>query len=249
MTTGDDRVEAIMIGPDAWFRGQAFLARHLGSDPLSQNVARAAGNAWWRNTGGLAPSFPDLTNGDTFRTNFLGPSVTTRTDHQSVDGFDAVELSGVRADVFIGSASPYHLLRVHLNDGVVVDGITDVDFKFSNVDKDFGITAPKDVIDFSNLSTLPPIYTVVSVDTSACGSPCTVSAKLKNLGGNTGAKAPSTVTFTMTDPATKQVIGSCNATVQPDVGYNSTTTVSCAISGTPVNAALVTAATDNPGRG
>jgi hypothetical protein len=54
----------------------------------------------------------------------------------------------------------------------------------------------------------------------------------------------------MTDPATGKVVGSCQAQVKPDVGYNSTTTVGCTIagaSGGQVNAALVTAVADNPG--
>jgi hypothetical protein len=37
--------------------------------------------------------------------------------------------------------------------------------------------------------------------------------------------------------------------VQPDVGYNSTTTVSCTVSAQAVNAAVITATADNPGRG
>jgi hypothetical protein len=113
-----------------------------------------------------------------------------------------------------------------------------------------GIAAPSDVIDFSNLSTLPPVYTVVSVDTSGCAAPCSVAALLKNLGGLSAAQAPSTVTFTMTDPATGKTVGSCQAQVRPDVGYNSTTTVACSISvnGAQVNAAVVTAVADNPGR-
>jgi hypothetical protein len=244
-----DEVEAIIIGGDAYFRGQAFLAKHLGPDPQSQNLAKAAGNAWWKDTAGLVPSLPDITDGVAFRANFLGPSVSSRTDHQSVDGVDAVELSGVRADVYIASAAPNRLLRIHLKEGVVVDNISDADLKFSNVDQGFGIAAPADVIDFSNLSTLPPVYTVVSVDTSTCGSPCVVSAKVKNLGGTAGARAPTTVTFTMTDPITRQIVGTCQASIQPDVGYNSTTTASCTIIGRPVNAAVVTATANNPGRG
>ncbi len=244
-----NQVEAIILGGNAYFRGQAFLAKHLGSDPLSQNIARAAGNAWWKDTASLVPSLPDLTGGAVFRTNFLGPAVTKRTDHQPVGGVDAVELSGARADVYIASAPPYQLLRVHLNQGVVVDGVSDADLRYMNVNHDFRIAAPSDVIDFSNLSTLPPIYTVVSVDTSACATPCLVSARLRNLGGASGARAPSTVSFTMTDPTTKQVIGTCSATVEPDVGFNATTNVSCTMSGRPVNAAVVTATADNPGRG
>ena len=54
----------------------------------------------------------------------------------------------------------------------------------------------------------------------------------------------------MTDAATGHVLGSCQAQVRPDVGYNSTTGVSCTIggvSGAP-NAAIVTATADNPGQ-
>jgi hypothetical protein len=45
------------------------------------------------------------------------------------------------------------------------------------------------------------------------------------------------------------VLGTCEAPVTPDVGYNATTTVSCtmSLSGQPENAAVVTATADNPG--
>jgi hypothetical protein len=108
------------------------------------------------------------------------------------------------------------------------------------------------VIDFADLSTLPPSYTVVSVDTSRCGSPCLVAATVKNLGGTRGARAPSTVSFKMIDSATGNALGSCQVKVQPDVAYNATTSVSCAIAlatGQNYNAATVTATPDNPGRG
>jgi hypothetical protein len=248
VASASEQVEAIVIGPDAYFRGQSFLAKHLGTDPLSQSIARVAGNAWWKDVAGLVPAFQDLTTENAFRSNFLGPAVDKRTDHQSVDGIDAIELSGRRADVFIDSAPPYRLLRIRLKDGVVVDGIAGADLRFSNVNRDFGITAPNDVINFSNLSTLPPLYAVSSIDTSACGSPCIVSATLRNLGGTVGAKAHSTVTFTMTDPISKQALGTCSATVEFDVGYNSSSTVSCTIEARPVNGAVVTASVDNPGR-
>jgi hypothetical protein len=43
-------------------------------------------------------------------------------------------------------------------------------------------------------------------------------------------------------------LGSCQAQVQPDVGYNATTTVSCTIDGVQAqNAAVVTASATNPG--
>ena len=241
------QVEAILIGSQAYFRGQAFLAKHMGSDPLSQNLVKAAGNAWWKGSTTLAPQLPDLTTGKAFRATFLGAAVTQRTDQVSMDGVDAVELSGPRADVYIQAAAPHLLLHVHLRNDAVIDGLARADLDYSNFDGKVDIAAPTDVIDFSNLTTLPPIYTVVSVDTSKCVTPCVVSALLKNLGGMAGARAPSTVTFTLGSAGT--VLGGCQAVVSPDVAYNSTTTVSCTIvfTGQIATAAVVTATADNPG--
>ena len=241
------KLEAIVIAKDGYFRGQEFLAQRLGQSSAVPGLAQAAGSAWWKDTVSLVPTMPDFTDGTAFRATFLGSSANRRTDHQSIDGVDSVELSGTRADVFIASAPPYRLLRVRLKPGVEIDGLTDADLHYSNVGRDFGIVAPKDVIDFANLSTLPPIYTVLSVDTSACGSPCVVSARVKNLGGTIGAKGPSSVGFIMRSATGGPPIGSCTAKIQPDVGFNSTTTVSCTITGQATNAAVVTATADNPG--
>jgi hypothetical protein len=252
VTTSDVKLEAITLGNDAYFRGQQFLSAHMGSDLVSRSFVKAAGNGWWKGSAGHVPQLTDLTDGNTFRSTFLGQAVTQRTDHVSVDGIDTVELSGARGDVFITAQAPYRVVRVRLKHGVVVDGIRDADLRFVNYNSDFKISAPADVIDFSNLTTLPPIYTVVSVDTSGCGSPCVVSALLKNLGGLVHAQAPSTITFSMTDTATRQVLGSCQTQVVPDVKYNATTTVTCSIdnvSAQQSNAATVTATPDNPGHG
>jgi hypothetical protein len=255
--TPDLNLEAIVfVGPtststDAYFRGNKYLAQHMGSDPASLNLVKAAGNAWWKGTAVDVPGLPDLTEGAAFRSTFLGTAVTTRTDHVAVDGVDAVNLSGPRADVYVAAGAPHQLLRLHFKTGAAIDGIKDADFKYTNFGKDFKIAKPTDVIDFSNLSTLPPIYTVVSVDTSHCSATCVVSAVVKNLGGKVGAQAPSTITFTMTDSATKTTVGTCQAQVVPDVGYNATKTVSCTIAsvnGQQANAATVTAAPTNPGR-
>jgi hypothetical protein len=252
VTTADVKLEAIILGNNAYFRGQQFLSAHMGSDVVSRSFVQAAGNGWWKSSSGHVPDLTDLTDGNLFKTTFLGPAVTKRTDHLSVDGIDAVELSSARGDVFVTSQAPYRVLRVRLKHGVVVDGIRDADVRYINYNSDFRTTAPVDVIDFSNLSTLPPIYTVLSVDTSGCAAPCAVSALLKNLGGMTGARAPSTITFTMTDTASRQPVGRCQAQVVPDVGYNATTTVSCTIVDVTAqrsNAATVTATPDNPGHG
>lgn len=248
---GPLKLEAILIGGTAYFRGQTFLAQHMGTDPLSQQKVRAAGNSWWKGSAGDAPRLPEFTDGGAFKSTFLGAIASRRTDNVFVDGSPAVDLSGVRADVYIASTAPYEPLRVKLNKNVVIDAITDADLRFMNFDANFSISPPADVIDFSDLSTLPPIYYVMSIDTSGCASPCALSALLKNIGGTTGATAPSMVDFVVTDAASGKVAGSCSARVTPDVGYNATTTVSCAIgnlNGEQLNAAIVTVTVDNPGR-
>jgi hypothetical protein len=242
------KVEAIRIGDAGYFRGKEFLAAHLAGNPLATSLIQAAGNSWWKGPAALLPKLSDLTTGPTFRSTFLGTAVTTRIDQQTVGGVDAVELSGTRADVFIASLPPYQLLRVRLRKGVSVDGLEAADLRYSHVNGQFGTAVPTDVIDFGNFSSLTPIYTVISVDGSRCASPCIASATLKNLGGNAAANAPSTVTFVMTDPATGRELGRCTAIVQPDVGYNATTTVSCPIGGQPTNGAVITATPTNPGR-
>jgi hypothetical protein len=250
LSSAKQEVEAIILGKDAYFRGKQLLASKLGENPDAPGLVQAAGNAWWKDTvdEALVPSLPDFTDGPTFRATFLGSAVTDRRDHVPVDGVDAVELSGVRADVYIATAAPYRLLLVQLKSTVEVDGLFDASLSYSNVGKDFAIKAPTDVIDFANLSTLPPVYTVLSVDTSACQAPCVVSAKVKNLGGTVGAKAPSWIEFVAQAPGGGAPTASCTATIQPDVGYNATTTVSCTLNIAPSNAQVVTASAHNPGR-
>jgi hypothetical protein len=247
----DSKLEAIILGEDSFFRGNQFLSQHMGDDTLSRTLVKAAGNAWWRGSAGNVPRLPDFTDGRRFSSTFLGTAVTKRSDHVLVDGLNAVLLSGPRADVYVAANPPNRLLRVRLKSRVTVDGISEGDFRFENFNRDFGIAVPTDVIDFSNLSTLPPVYSVMFVDTSGCGSPCVVSALVKNLGGMSGATAPSTISFALTDSASGHVLSRCQSQVKPDVGYNATTSVSCNL-GDPnaqqVSAATVTATADNPGR-
>jgi hypothetical protein len=251
VTGTNSKLEAIIVGEDSFFRGNQFLSQHMGDDPISRSLVKAAGNAWWKGSAGDLPRLPEYTDGKLFRSTFLGTAVTRRTDHASVGGLGAIVLSGPRADVFVAADPPYRVLRVRLKSGVVIDGISDGDFRYANFNRDFGIVAPTDVIDFSNLSTLPPVYSVASVDTSGCGSPCLVSALLKNLGGTGGATGPSTITFTLTDSATGLVLSSCQSRVNPDVGYNATTKAGCSLGDAnprQVTAATLTATADNPGR-
>jgi hypothetical protein len=248
-TSPDSKLEAIVIGKTAYFRGRQFLAEHIGGAQASQDLVRVAGDMWWKGPRSTFPQLAEFTDGPSLKSAFLGPIATRRTDHVSVDGVPAVEMSSPRADVFIAALAPYRLLRVHLAKGATIDGIADADFRFSHFNQDFQIAAPPEVIDFSNLSSLPPVYTVVFVDTSQCTSPCKLSALLKNAGGLKGAQGRSSVTFTVTDPATGKVAGTCKAPVGTDVGYNSTTTVSCTmgdLNTQQLNAAKVTATVDGP---
>jgi hypothetical protein len=252
LTSTNVKLEMIVIGRSTYYRGQQFLVQHTGGDPTSQSLVRAAGNAWWKSSASGFVTLPDFTNGDSFKSTFLGPIASRRADHVTVDGQPAVDLGGVRGDVYIAATPPYPPLRVYLNPGVSVDGLERADLRFTNFNKDFSITAPPDVIDFSNLSTLPPIYFVVDVDTSGCGSPCALSAQLKNLGGQSGAKGPSSVLFTVTDAASGKEVARCSAQITSDVGYNATTTAGCTVgdlAAQALNAAIVTTTVDNPGRG
>ena len=123
VSKADVKLEAIIVGNDAYFRGNQFLSQHMGSDPLSRNLVRVAGNSWWKGSVANVPSLPDLTDGSSFRSTFLGTAVTQRSDHVSVDGIDSVRFSGPRADVYLAANPPHRVLRVRIKNGVVVDGL------------------------------------------------------------------------------------------------------------------------------
>src|SRR5207237_10623220 len=116
----------------------------MGSDLVSRSFVKAAGNGWWKGSAGHVPQLTDLTDGNVFRSTFLGQAITQRTDHVSVDSIDAVELSGARGDVFITAQAPYRVLRVRLNHGAVVDGMPASALRLVNYNHDFGISAPAD---------------------------------------------------------------------------------------------------------
>jgi len=251
LSAQDVNLEAILTAGRSYFRGRQFLVSHMGSDPYSQSLVQAAGDNWWSGLPAAAPpTLVDFTKGSSLRSTFLGTAVTSRTDHVAVGGVPAIELSGPRADVFLSEAPPYRVMRIRMKKGALVDGVSAADFVYSDFGRDFAIAAPAGALNFADLSTLPPVYTILSVDTSGCAFPCVVSASLKNLGGKSGARAPSTVKFTMTDPQTNTVLGDCQVAVLPNVGHSATAMVSCTIAGVngaDHNAAVVTATADNSG--
>src|SRR5258707_401594 len=63
---------AIFVDPtgssvtEAYFRGNQFLSQHMGPDPASRNLVKAAGNAWWKGTSGQVPQLSNFTDGANF---------------------------------------------------------------------------------------------------------------------------------------------------------------------------------------
>src|SRR2546429_4846377 len=76
ITKADVKLEAIIIGNNAYFRGQQFLSAHMGSDIVSRSFVKAAGNGWWKGSAGHVPQLTDLTHGNVFRSTVLGPPIT-----------------------------------------------------------------------------------------------------------------------------------------------------------------------------
>src|SRR5207302_9455154 len=67
VTTADVKLEAIIVGNNAYFRGQQFLSAHMGSDLVSRSFVKAAGNGWWKGSAGHVPQLTDLKDGNDFR--------------------------------------------------------------------------------------------------------------------------------------------------------------------------------------
>src|SRR5438270_1964882 len=244
------RLEAILIGAATYFRSQQILTQVLGGDQASKNLAQAVGNAWWTGLPATGSSPFDFTDPAELKAGLINSGLVNRRDRVPANGVQTAELSGPRADAFIAEAAPHELIRLRMRPGAVLEGIEKGDIIYSHYGANFKITPPTSVINFADLTTLPPDYTVLSVDISGCGSPCLVQATLKNLGGRNGAKAPSTVSFQMSDLISGRAIGGCTGTVTPDVDYNATTTVSCTIAeaaGADFAGAKVTATPNNPG--
>ena len=252
LDAGGAGLEAILVGGDAYFRGRQFLAAHVATGARSRQLVEAAGDSWWKGLPAELPKLPEFTDGGAFRAAFLGSALNRRADGASAAGTAAVELSGPRADVWVQAAPPHHPLRVRLRPGVTVDGLQAVDFSYGEFDQVPAIGRPAGVVDFANAATLPPLYSVVAVDTSGCADPCIVAARLQNLGGLQPAAGPSLVTFQASDAVSGARLGSCAVKVIPDVPFTQTTTVRCTMAGPgglDLNGAVVKATVANPGRG
>src|SRR5438067_12080717 len=52
VTTADVKLEAFIVGNNAYFRGQQFLSAHMGSELGARSFVKAAGTGWWMGAAG-----------------------------------------------------------------------------------------------------------------------------------------------------------------------------------------------------
>jgi hypothetical protein len=232
MTKGTTHLEVLQINGKAYYRGKDFVASVAGTDAFGQALARAVGDKWFTSKDATPLDMSGFTDAAKVKANFLNTLSVSRKDNVTYNGADTAELSDSDSILNITESSPYELVRLRTQTGKTVSDVTDMDLAFSNYNKDFNITQPTDVFQMDDPTTWPPFYVVTAVNLSGCtGDPCRVAATVQNNGGAKGASASSTVTFTATNDADKSVLGTCKATISPDIANGAKATVSCAISG------------------
>jgi hypothetical protein len=166
------------------------------------------------------------------KANFLNTLSLSRKDDVTVNGANTAELSDSETIINVTESSPYELVRLRSQPGKTSSDVSDMDLAFTNYNQNFNITVPTDALNLDDPSTFPPFYQVTAINLSRCnGDPCNVSATVQNMAGTKGATAPSTVTFTATNDADSSTLGTCKATVSPDVANGANANVGCAITG------------------
>jgi hypothetical protein len=227
---GTLNVESVAVNGKVFYRGRAFIALLVGSSASDQQLAKAVGDRWLTSSSAIPFDLGAFTDASKIKDNFLSASSLKRKDNVSSNGTMTAELTADDYILNITEASPYRLVLLRTAQGKTVQKLSDAKLAFTNYNKDFAIQTPTDVVDRDNHSTWPPMYTRVSVNNSKCDDPCILSAVYRNDGGTTGASAPSTVNFTLTSKADGSALGSCKATIQPDVANGQTVTATCSIS-------------------
>ncbi len=221
--------EAIQIGDKDFYRSLDLAKLAAAQTPDAQQVARMVGGRWFTYSGtpldlGVFASAADI------KANFLTDLKVSRKDNVDAGGQNTAQLATGDYVLNITEASPHRLVFLQTVAGKTVQGYSQAHMSITNYNKVFAIEAPPKVVDLDDPATWPPLYTIVSVENSRCGTPCTLSAQVKNLGGVEGATAPSTVTFDLKNSANQKVLGSCNVTIHPDLPHNQTVTERCTIS-------------------
>jgi hypothetical protein len=233
ITQGTLSYEELQLNGKVYFKGSQYLASKITDPTEAQQLAKVVGDRWYTSKDAQPVDTSAITDANKVKANFLSTIADKRADDVMVDGRQTAELTLSDFILNITEDSPYRLVRLRSANSKVVQGISKVDMKFTNYDKDFSLAAPTNVFDFDDPTTWPPRYQVDAVhqqevSPGSCGDPCVLSADIENTGGLNGASAPSTVTFVLT-ASDQSSLGSCKATVQPDRPHGQKFTVSCSI--------------------
>jgi hypothetical protein len=234
VTQGTLSYEALQIEGKIYLKGSAFLQSQVTDPTEGQQLAKVVGDRWWTSKEAQPVDTSEITDANKVKANFLSTIASKRTDDVIVDGQGTAELTLGDFILNITEDSPYHLVRLRSVSGKSVQGISNLDMKFTSYNKDFALSTPTNVFDFDDPTTWPPRYVVDSVSqkviagTTSCDDPCVLTAEVENSGGLKGASAPSTITFVLT-ASDQSSLGSCKATIQPDRPHGQKFSVSCSI--------------------
>ena len=232
VTVGTTHIEAIQSNGKVYYHGKDAAATFVGSDAFGQAQPTAVGDKWFTTSKATPIDMSGFTDASKVKANFLNTLSLSRKDDVTVNGVNTAELSDSETILNVTESSPYELVRLRTQPGKTSDNVSDMDLTFGSYNKDFGISVPTDALNLDDPSTFPPFYQVTAINLSRCnGDPCNVSATAQNEAGTKGASAPSTVTFTATNDADSSVLGTCKASISPDVANGAKATVSCSITG------------------
>ena len=232
LTTGSTTIEAMQFNGTVYYHGSDAAANFAGSDAFGQAAPKAIGDKWFTTSKGTPMDFSGFTDPSKVKANFLNTASLSRKDNVTVAGQDTAELSDSDTIINITESSPYELIELRSQKGKTVQQVSDMDLTFSNYNKNFNLSQPTGALNLDDPSTFPPFYEVNSVNLAGCnGDPCTVAAVVQNKAGKQGGSAPSSVTFTATNDANSSTLGTCKATISPDLANGATTTVKCQITG------------------
>jgi len=232
VTVNTTKIEAIQSNGKVYYHGKDAAATFVGSDAFGQAEPIAVGDKWFTTSKATPLDMSGFTDASKVKANFLNTLSLSRKDDVTVNGVNTAELSDSETIINVTESSPYELVRLRTQPGKTSDSVSDMDLAFGSYNKDFAISVPTDALNLDDPSTFPPFYQVTAINLSRCnGDPCNVSATVQNSAGTKGASAPSTVTFTATNDADSSVLGTCKATISPDVANGAKATVSCAITG------------------
>lgn len=232
VTVNSTQIEAIQSNGKVYYHGKDAASTFVGSDAFGQAEPIAVGDKWFTTSKATPMDMSGFTDAGKVKANFLNTVSLSRKDNVTVNGVNTAELSDSESIINITESSPYELVRLRTQPGKTSSSASDLDLAFSNYNKDFSISVPTDALNLDDPSTFPPFYQVTAINISGCnGDPCRVAATVQNAAGTKGASAASTVTFTATNDADNSVLGTCKATISPDIANGAKANVGCSITG------------------